>query len=593
MTRTITGLLFAVIVITFSYKKVYAATYSAATCNESDVQAAIAKATHDGDVVSIPEGTCTWTTTLNSTFSNSVTIQGAGAESATAGGSSTTGTDQTILYDGINRSSQDVAMWNITTIAGKSFRITGIALYYNNGGSNISTNGSWRFGGYSQALRIDHCHFHGTQNHWLEISDWQYGVADHNVFDLNLADANGFWFRNGGHWNNDSAGNGDQSWADQAYWGSNKFFFVEDTQFNGNVSPYWEAIDDCNSGGRFVIRYSTFTGDATQQTHPTLGDVRGCRAIELYKNVATYTAAQDWTTMFSTRAGTVMIWGNTATVKNLVDLNVDRINTLNGTYPGWGLCGNGNPGQGYSGTVNTSGTSVTYVSGTHFDMNWPGDALVAMYIAGTPFAVQSCSTGTSCTLKTSAGTQTGVAYYAPSKWDGNNDLYGYACIDQPGRGKGDLLTGLFPNKVDNATGTITWPNQALEPNYIWANSYTPTRDDQAACVASASPTIINNRDYYQQFSSKCELGSFDGTHGVGQGSLPPTNSSAYPNAPNCTAGPGGNTPGVGYWDTSQNTLYVCTATNTWTAYYAPYTYPHPLTVGSLPDPPTNLVATPH
>jgi len=24
------------------------------------------------------------------------------------------------------------------------------------------------------------------------------------------------------------------------------------------------------------------------------------------------------------------------------------------------------------------------------------------------------------------------------------------------------------------------------------------------------------------------------------------------------------------------TLYKCTATNTWTAYYAPYAYPHPL-----------------
>jgi len=26
------------------------------------------------------------------------------------------------------------------------------------------------------------------------------------------------------------------------------------------------------------------------------------------------------------------------------------------------------------------------------------------------------------------------------------------------------------------------------------------------------------------------------------------------------------------------TLYKCTATNTWTAYYTPYAYPHPLTL---------------
>jgi hypothetical protein len=37
------------------------------------------------------------------------------------------------------------------------------------------------------------------------------------------------------------------------------------------------------------------------------------------------------------------------------------------------------------------------------------------------------------------------------------------------------------------------------------------------------------------------------------------------------------TTGVGYWATDTNTLYRATATNTWTAYYRPYAYPHPLT----------------
>lgn len=31
-----------------------------------------------------------------------------------------------------------------------------------------------------------------------------------------------------------------------------------------------------------------------------------------------------------------------------------------------------------------------------------------------------------------------------------------------------------------------------------------------------------------------------------------------------------------YWETDSLTLYRCTATDTWTAYYTPYTYPHPL-----------------
>jgi hypothetical protein len=58
--------------------------------------------------------------------------------------------------------------------------------------------------------------------------------------------------------------------------------------------------------------------------------------------------------------------------------------------------------------------------------------------------------------------------------------------------------------------------------------------------------------------------------------------------------PASCTTGVGYWATDQScsdltgtvgvnpttpisgTLYKCTSTNTWAAFYTPYTYPHPL-----------------
>jgi len=74
--------------------------------------------------------------------------------------------------------------------------------------------------------------------------------------------------------------------------------------------------------------------------------------------------------------------------------------------------------------------------------------------------------------------------------------------------------------------------------------------------------------------------TFDGTTGVGCGTR--------------AQRPGTCTAGVAYWETDQScstltdytgaspttpiagTLYKCTATNTWTAYYTPYTYPHPL-----------------
>src|SRR4051794_22562976 len=67
-----------------------AATYTAASCNQSDVNAVINGPTHtavDGDTIHIPAGTCRWTSPLSVT--KGVSIIGAGASS-------------TIIQDGQN-----------------------------------------------------------------------------------------------------------------------------------------------------------------------------------------------------------------------------------------------------------------------------------------------------------------------------------------------------------------------------------------------------------------------------------------------------------------------------------------------------------
>jgi hypothetical protein len=538
MTRTMRWLVLAVIAAAFSSRAGQAATYFAASCNESAVQAAITAeqaSPADGDIISIPAGTCTWTGSsgINVTFSNSVTIQGAGALYSISGGSGTAGSDATVITDNLSGGPGDFV---ITINSPKSFRFTGIALLQNSS-STVNSNGNLSINGTSTAVRVDHCHFYlynGQIN--VQVNGSVQGVADHDYFD-NLSGLLDFSlaFHNGEGWNGASADLGDASWTDTEHWGSSEFFFVEDSLFNNG------DIGDAHDGGRYVVRYCTVvnTGNNGQMFNHGLagGDrARSVRAAEFYQNTMTQLGSTGaGNNAYAANGGTLLFWGNTITQYRYA-VGVDYTRKDNSTY--------------------NYGTTPG---------NWG-----------------NCSTNTSTGWDQSAS--------PPS---------GYACLDQPARGAGDLLSGNFPTVCDQTQGCSTysgqWPRQALSPVYIWDNTFTPAVgyspvglvSNASTCATCSTALLSDNQDYYQQFGTYGESGSFNGTKGVGQGLLSARSST-------CTAGPGGNTPGVGYWATDQNTLYVCNPTNTWTAYYTPYTYPHPLaTSGTAPSPPTNLQATPH
>lgn len=480
-----------------------AATYTAASCSRADVNTALQAhlaTPADGDVVAIPSGSCTWTSGITATLTHSVTIQGAGAVSATTRGAGTTGSDSTTILD--NHPTSGHSLLSLTVSTGKTLRITGLKVSMN-GSSTTTQNGVIAIYGGSNSLRIDHCHFVINPDSSMTIAVYGgvTGVIDHNYFDSELGNGPfAVYLQNG-------VGTGDAAWSAPDDFGTDKFIFLEDNRWRNGY------LGDANTGGqRFVYRYNTavMQGDDTTKTMGyvanhglTSGRSRSTRAFEYYGNILSAPAPGLNKSPFPVNGGTGLVWGNTATqYRYITSVNYTRKNndTYNyGSTPsGWGNC------NGSTGTV----------------------------------------------------------------WDGAG---GYPCLDQPGRGQGDLLSGSFPSIINQRTGNAAQVVQALSPIYVWGNTLTPAGYDPIYIVAIDGPVQLN-RDVYQQFGTYGESGSFDGTKGVGSGLL-----SARPST--CTAGAGGNTPGVGYWATDESKLYVCTATNTWTAYYTPYTYPHPLTNG--------------
>lgn len=485
----------------------------------SDVQAKLTSAT-SGDIVTLPAGSFSWTQAVAATLPADVEILGAGT-SATGGG------NQTVITDNVASGSP---LLQLSVAATGTFRMSGITFQSGTGaikdGGTISVYGPGN-------IRIDHCRFNATSSNnyqMLKIGGGIRGVLDSSILDL--SDFCAIYVFNGRSGVGESQGN--YEWTQPTAFGTSDFFFIEDCIVNGSSSfgVYPSRILDGYTGAKVVVRFNTLSQACIFEQHATGHgpDDRGPRAMEAYGNLVTSSLEKDPNfTAVDLQNGTALVWGNSwgNVYKNIYRFQVVRKD--NGTYnqsatpTGWGYAGSAFNGTG---------------------SNWDG---------GT------------------AG--------------GGDTVYGYPCLDQPGRGQGDLLVGTFPSKLNDATGTLHWPNQASEPIYLWNNvgGVVPGWGGGVFSNYAGESRVAANRDYYPPASGiqTSPTSPFDGTVGVGWGTLA--------NRPTtCTEGVAYFATDQGSWNGSTSNpygvqmngadgvLYKATATDTWTAYYTPYTYPHPL-----------------
>ncbi len=191
-----------------------ATTVNANSVSQSDVAAAISSAV-DGDIVTIPAGTSTWTGTLQ--VNKAITLQGAGV-------------GVTIIKDAMQ--SGQLIRWSLA--AGRPSRLTGIE--FQDGGR---TNEAAAPGGI---LRVDGSNTNGATFRWdnskwnnlngVPVFDTIIGVIDHNTFVQDRNQTAIYIYDSS--W--DGRNYGDGSWVVPTGFGSSQFLFIEDNTFTHDAS---------------------------------------------------------------------------------------------------------------------------------------------------------------------------------------------------------------------------------------------------------------------------------------------------------------------------------------------------------------------
>jgi hypothetical protein len=356
----------------------------------------------------------------------------------------------------------------------------------------------------------------------------------------------------------------------------------------------WEACDgrgpwDTNDGAT-----QTSASTITSTGSSTLTDTSQSWATNQYAPGSNYYSVYDATN--GAEAGIVSNTAHTlTTISSIGGSTGDTYYILGTTLYEMGTVTSVVIAVNYSTITDTSKTWIT----NQWAVNGDPYSLIDISIPQSGWEIQG---STSDTVFSISGNKTPVV----NSGDTYIILRASVCLDQPARGAGSYISGdLSETTSPTPVGPV---NEALVPIYEWGDTITGGSFAVGPIVSSTAKLIVN-RDWYQETQNQgaqtTSSSPFNGTTttncggawacGVGHGTLA--------NRPTtCTTG-------VGYWATDQGNwnqsgsggqgeLYVCTATNTWTMKYEPYTYPHPLITGGTsgsgvtpPNPPTDPTAT--
>ena len=465
-----------------------AAVVSAQSTSFSDVQSAVSHAAN-GDTVTIPAGTSSWTQTL--TVTKAITLLGS---TVVTGDHNTPmqADDQTVIVDDVALSGAagNAILIKFVCNRGETGRISGITFRSGNR-KHVPNSGGLVLSGTSNQIRVDHCHFDNLHAANMTVEGTLYGVIDHCLFnETNFAIA--VTVTNGGGMY------GDEAWTQDAQFGSGNFMFIEDCTFSWLGDPGRQTACGLDSyrGGRYVARYCSFN-NAKPNTHGTdsSGRMRSSRAIEIYNNKLNWTRGYS-PTGGQLRGGGLLIHDNSYTnYASGYGLRVYReffpffFGGAFGANP-W----DSNDSHGvYEGGIHDGANGATTLTKT--ETTWTANQWVGYSIINTASGrgsyVRSNTRDTiTYAVDNSFGNGPNLVFNKGDRFEIRKVLI---ALDQPGRGKGDLLTE--HKAVSAKTGKATWPDQALEPVYSWNN----TNNGQNLDVSTyGEPTLVAGRDYYNQ-----------------------------------------------------------------------------------------------